>query len=210
MLTLYRFRYSTNVDRVALALAHKGVEVESVWITPDDRSKVEEVSGQPLVPVLVDGDEVVADSTRIVEWLEERRPDPPLFPADPALAAEVRLFVDWFNRVWKCEPNLLADALDAGRSLDEPELAEWAAAIGARLAWLDALLVGRDHLFGEFSAADVSAWPFLRYALWIDDDDTETFHRVIHEHQSLEGKPNLRAWIERVRDERWIGRADTI
>ena len=37
MLRLYRFRYSTNVERVALALAHKGIEAESVQVDPDDR-----------------------------------------------------------------------------------------------------------------------------------------------------------------------------
>src|SRR5438128_7203847 len=67
---LYRFRHSTNVDRVVLALAYKGLDAESVWVDPADRSPVEQVSGQPLVPVLVDGDEVVADSTTIIEHLE--------------------------------------------------------------------------------------------------------------------------------------------
>ena len=56
MLRLYRFRYSTNVERVALALAYKGIEVESVEIDPDDRTPVRELSGQDLVPVLVEAD----------------------------------------------------------------------------------------------------------------------------------------------------------
>jgi len=68
---LYRANFSTNVERVALALAHKGIEVESRWISYDDRSEVEKVSGQPLVPVVVDHrehiDNVVADSTQIAE-----------------------------------------------------------------------------------------------------------------------------------------------
>ena len=200
---LLRFRYSTNVDRVVLALAHKGIEAESVWIDPADRSQVERVSGQPLVPVLVDGDAAISDSTAIIEHLERERPEPPLFPADPARAAGTRVFIDWFNRVWKREPNLLADALDAGRSPNEPELAGWAAAVRERLDLLDQMLTGRDHLFFEFGAADCVAWPFLRYGLWIDDDDTETFHRVIHEHQRSDAHPNLRAYLERIRDERW-------
>src|ERR671916_1936859 len=132
MLRLYRFRYSTNVERVALALAHKGLDVESIWIDPADRSPVREVSGQELVPVLVHGDQVVADSAAILEHLEARHPDPPLYPADPARREEVRVFVDWFNRVWKAEPNLLASALDAGRALQEPELAGWAATVQSR------------------------------------------------------------------------------
>jgi glutathione S-transferase len=52
VIRLYRARFSTNVERVALALALKGLEAESVWITYEDRSPVEQVSGQPLVPVL--------------------------------------------------------------------------------------------------------------------------------------------------------------
>ena len=56
MLRLYRFPYSTNVERVALALAHKGVEVESVAVDPADRAPLRALSGQDLVPVLVDGD----------------------------------------------------------------------------------------------------------------------------------------------------------
>ncbi len=207
MLRLLRFPYSTNVDRVALALAHKGLEVESVWIDPGDRSEVEALSGQPLVPVLVDGGRVVADSMAILEHLEALRPDPPLFPRVPARATEARIFADWFNRVWKAPPNLLADALDAGRSPDEPELRGRAEEIRARLDVFDAMLTGREHLFGELGAADVMAWPFLRYGLWIDDDDTETFHRVIHEHQTTDAHPHLTAWIERIRDERWAAAA---
>jgi glutathione S-transferase len=63
MLRLFRAPFSTNVERVALALAYKGLEVESVVISYEDRSPVVEVSGQGLVPVLVDGDEVITTSS---------------------------------------------------------------------------------------------------------------------------------------------------
>ncbi len=56
---LYRAPFSTNVERVALALAHKGLEVESVWIDYADRSPLQRVSGQPLVPVLALDDRMV-------------------------------------------------------------------------------------------------------------------------------------------------------
>ena len=105
--TLYRAPFSTNVERVALALAHKGVEVESVVIGYDDRSLVERVSGQPLVPVLVDDGLVVTDSMRIIRHLEARYPDPPLYPSQPHRLAEMLIFIDWFNRVWKVAPNAI-------------------------------------------------------------------------------------------------------
>jgi len=50
LIRLYRSRFSTNVERVTLALAHKALEVESIWVDPGDRSPVERISGQRLVP----------------------------------------------------------------------------------------------------------------------------------------------------------------
>jgi glutathione S-transferase len=198
MLRLYRFRYSTNVERVALALAHKGLEVESVHIDPADRAAVRAASGQDLVPVLIDGDAVIADSTRILHHLERRVPEPPLFPADPAAAAEVEVFLDWFNRAWKREPNLIAAALENGAG-ESDDVERWSARMRRRLDVFEGLLTGRDHLFGAFGAADCAAWPFLRYAVAIEPDDDELFHRVLHERMPLEPRHGrLRDWIARV------------
>jgi glutathione S-transferase len=198
VLRLYRFRYSTNVERVALALAYKGLDVESVAIDPADRTPVRELSGQDLVPVLVDGDAIVADSTRILHHLERRFPEPPLFPAEPAARAEVEVFLDWFNRAWKREPNLIADALERGDG-ESGDVARWSARLQARLELFEGLLTGREHLFGEFGAADCAAWPFLRYAESIEPDDGDPFHRVLNERMTLDHRHRrLRTWIERV------------
>ena len=198
MLRLYRFPYSTNVERVALALAHKGVDVESVAVDPGDRSPLRELSGQDLVPVLVDGDLIVTDSTRILHHLEERFPEPALFPADPAARATVEVFLDWFNRAWKREPNLIVDAIERGDG-DSADVARWSARLQRRLDLFEGLLSGRDHLFGAFGAADCAAWPFLRYAVGIEPDDDELFHHVLHDRMTLtDGHAGLRAWIARV------------
>jgi glutathione S-transferase len=195
VIRLYRAAFSTNCERVTLALAHKGMEdqVESVWIDYDDRSPVEAVSGQGLVPVIDHDGTVVADSLAILRHLEEVVPEPALFPSDPARLAEVELFLDWFDRVWKVEPN----AIEADP--DGPGVLALSAAMDARLDRFEALLAGRDHLMGpELSAADCAAYPFLKYAAGREPADDELFHRILEEHQSLEGRPALAAWIERV------------
>ena len=79
MIRLYRAPFSTNVERVALALAHKELRVESVVIDYRDRSEVERVSGQGLVPVIEDDGTVVVDSMEIIRHLEARYPEPPLY-----------------------------------------------------------------------------------------------------------------------------------
>jgi glutathione S-transferase len=203
VIRLYRIPHSTNVERVALALAHKDIPAESAWIDPADRSDVRRVSGQDLVPVLDDGGKILAESMDIVRYLEERNPDPPLYPSDPARRAEMLVFIDWFNRVWKRPPN----EIEAELRRPEPDLVRVAKLGLAMREWLDlfeAMLAGRDYLMGDdFSAADCCAFPFLKYAaLPLPGGDDELFHEVLRDYQPLgDGHPRLEGWIRRV-DER--------
>jgi len=199
---LYRAPFSTNVERVALALAHKGLEVESVWIEYADRSPVERVSGQPLVPVLeLDDGSVVCDSMQILRVLEERFPSMPLYPADAVGRAQIMSFVGWFDERWKLAPNEIAAALDS----DAPNtrrIEALAGQMGAALRRFEKMLGGREHLMGDaLSAADCAAYPFLKYAAWRDPADDELFHRVLDGYQDVGDHPRLAAWIARM-DER--------
>ena len=191
LIRCYRIPFSTNVERVALAAGHKGVEIEWIDVDPDDRSRVVEVSGQPLVPVLLAGNEVISASPRILDWLEEHFPEPSLLPPDPARRAEVRVFADWFNRVWKRFPNAIAD-----RAGDD---AENAAEMRRAIDIFEALLSGRDFLFGDFGLADVTAFPFLKYgSLGLQKDDTDPFHSVLVEQMPLRPDSPLHAWVARI------------
>jgi glutathione S-transferase len=87
-------RFSPFCWRSRLALAHKGLDADVVpWrFTERDRLGF---SGQDRVPVLVDGERVVADSWAIACWLEDRYPDrPSLFDGDGGRA------VSRFVNVW--------------------------------------------------------------------------------------------------------------
>jgi glutathione S-transferase len=198
---LWQVRFSTNVERVALALAHKGLDAEPVVVDPADRSRVRAVSGQDLVPVLeTDDGYVLSGSLDIVAHLEERHPGAPLYPADPSRRAEVALLLEWFDRVWKGPPNRLADAIDAGGDPQDPVLRTWGEELRASLDRFEALLQGRDFLAGPtFSVLDLAVFPFLKYGVWASDEDDETFHRILVEHLRLETRhARLRTWMERV------------
>ncbi len=200
---LYRVNFSTNVERVALVAAYKGIEVESRYVPDDDRSEVVEVSGQPLVPVIVDHrervDNIVMDSMQIVAYLESHVPSPPLYPTDEARFAEMLVFIDWFNRVWKVAPNLIQAEL----ALEEPDhmlVTRLAREMAQALDGFESLLTGRKYLMGsELSAADICAFPFLKYALKREPADAEPFHIVLDEYQELtDDHYKLRSWIKRV------------
>jgi glutathione S-transferase len=197
---VYRIPFSTNVERVALALGLKGLTAEWIDVDPRDRSPVRDVSGQDLVPVAVFGDgAVLADSTAILEEVERRHPDPPLYPADEAARAQVEIFVDWFNRVWKRAPN----DLDAELGRAEPDAARVLALereLSSSRDLFERLLAGRGYLFGDRpSVADIVAFPFLKYGLIFDPNDDEPFHKILIEHLALGASyPRLEAWVRRV------------
>jgi len=200
MIRVYRIPFSTNVERVSLAAAHKGVEVEWIDVDAADRSPVQAASGQDLVPVAIFEDgSVLPDSTAILEELERRHPDPALYPSDEPRATEERLFIDWFNRIWKRPPN----DLDAELGLDRPDPARidsLRCELAGSRRLFENLLTGRDYLLGDvLSAADCIAFPFLKYGLIFDPADDEPFHRILIEHLALDGGyPRLEEWVRRV------------
>ncbi|MBW3661144.1 MAG: glutathione S-transferase family protein [Gemmatimonadetes bacterium] len=183
---------------MTLALGYKGLPVEIKLVDPADRAAVVETSGQELVPVLVDDGTVVFDSRVILEHLEQRHPDPPLWPEDPARRAEVDVFVDWFDRVWKRPPNEIVVEMKAHEP-DEARIERWGTVMRDSLDRFERLLHGRDFLFGgEITAADFIAFPFLQYARGIDEDDRQLFHRVLERWLRSREHPRLAEWIERI------------
>ena len=196
-LRVHRIPFSTNVERVSLLLAHKRLQAEWVDHDPTDRSELVRLSGQELVPVLEHDGTFLTDSPVILEYLEGRFPAPPLLPADPALRAEVRIFCDWFNRVWKRAPNLYVVEEEKPEP-DEGRLTELGGRLTASLGLFEDLLMGRDFLFGELSLADVTAFPFLKYAVVWEDGDEHRFHEILRDHLRLDGRyPLVEAWIRR-------------
>ena len=93
---LHQFRHSAFCEKVRLMLAYKGLEVTLVEVVPGvGQLELFRLSGQRQVPVLVEGGDVVADSTAIALYLEERHPTPPLLPSDALSRARVLLLDDW-------------------------------------------------------------------------------------------------------------------
>ena len=96
MLELHQFRHSAFCLKVRMALQAKGLSFREVEVMPGiGQIGLFRLSGQRQVPVLVDGDDVVADSSAICRHLEELRPEPPLIPSDPQQRAQMQLIEDW-------------------------------------------------------------------------------------------------------------------
>jgi len=91
---LYNAARSSASFRVRIALHFKGVPFEylPVKLAAGEQSGAafRALNAAELVPVLVDGDRRLTQSLAIIEYLDERFPQPPLLPDDPAARAYVR------------------------------------------------------------------------------------------------------------------------
>src|SRR5690348_10717265 len=67
-------RYSQFSWRTRMALAHKGLEFETVPVRVGDKAAIA-FSEQDKVPILRDGEQIVSDSWKIAEYLESAYPD---------------------------------------------------------------------------------------------------------------------------------------
>ena len=87
---------SPFVRKVAVALTVKGIEYEQEVVLPGTASE-EFLRLSPLgkIPVLVDGDLVIPDSSVICEYLEDIHPEPSMFPVGPADRSRARFLEEY-------------------------------------------------------------------------------------------------------------------
>jgi len=163
---LYSGPLSLFTAKVRIALAEKGIDAEIVSV-PFSRDAgyapkhpdVLRHNPKAQVPVLVHGELALYDSTVILEYLEDHRPDPPLLPAGPVERARCRqleLEADelLFPHVWTL---IQAVFYGGGTTADHAAQVEAAGvAIGRIQATLDERLDGSPYLCGEsLTVADI-------------------------------------------------------
>lgn len=151
MLTLYDADRCPYCARVRIVLAEKQVEFETVQVDLDDRPAwIYEKNPLGRVPVLEEDAFLLPESAVIMEYLEERYPEPPLLPADPAERALARLRIFRFDR--------LGDPYYAVRRGDEAARAT----LDERLGELDAALEAQPYLTGSsYGLVDIAYVPWI-------------------------------------------------
>jgi glutathione S-transferase len=151
-LTLYDADRCPYCARARIVLAEKALPYETVAIDLSDRPAwLYEKNPLGKVPVLEEGAFCLPESAVIMEYLEERYPEPALLPADPAERAQARLAVFRFDSGLGNDYYGLRRGKDGARER-----------LDARLADLDAALERAPFLGGRsFSLADIAYLPWL-------------------------------------------------
>jgi glutathione S-transferase len=177
VITLYDAARCPYCARIRIVLAEKDVPYDPVEIDLADRPAwLYEKNPVGKVPVLEEDGWVLPESAVIAEFLNERYPEPPLWPADPGERAAGRLLVFRFEDFSK--------PYYAFRRGEDGAFARFEDELG----FLDAMLEGAEWLSGRaFGLADVAFLPWLlraRDMLGV----------------ALEPWQSLSAWLERACD----------
>lgn len=96
MLELHQFELSHYCEKIRLILDYKGLPYRKIEVTPGiGQLDLYRMSGNRQVPVLKDGSEVIADSTAIALYLDQKYPDLPIIPTEPKQRALCLLMEEW-------------------------------------------------------------------------------------------------------------------
>jgi glutathione S-transferase len=106
---LWHLKVSNYNEKARWALDYKGIPHTRRAAIPGRHAKLaRRLTGESTFPVLVLDGEAIGDSTRVIEALERRWPEPPLYPADPTQRREALELEDFFDEELGAYSRLLA------------------------------------------------------------------------------------------------------
>jgi glutathione S-transferase len=168
MIKLYDFLPCPFGQKVRIALAEKSLTYELVLVdlTQAEQRRQEFLRLNPYakVPVLIDDETVVYDSTIINEYLDDEYPDPPLLPAigESSMRARARALEDFADTSFTPQVGqLMAELAKPEPSRDAARLQRLRQSIERVLDYMNRELQGSHFLAGDFSVADIGFAPRL-------------------------------------------------
>src|SRR5262249_21064100 len=164
--TLYSMSGSPYARRAWLGRVDKGVAFTHRTMSYDagdvKSEEFRKLTPRRRVPVLLDDDFALYESAAIVEYIEERWPQPSLFSADLRQRAIERRLIREADSYFAERMERLVEAVlftpEAER--DPAHIAEICSRLKSEYALWETLIVG-DHLSGALSAADYALYPLI-------------------------------------------------
>ncbi len=198
MLKFYTHPFSIVPWRVRIALHEKGLEYESVetnLYTREPTSAFLDLNPFAQIPVLDDDGFVIAESIAILEYLEEKYPDPILMPDDLQLRATARKLMCWGTDYWPpawkmwMAPRLPKEMADPWT---DASVSEGRRRIAMHLDVLEKQLANQEWLLADFTLADVCYAPFVLVLDRVDLGD------------EIESRASVKRWVNRLNNRRSI------
>ncbi len=166
---------SPYVRKVLVCMELKGLDYTIDPIAPFvGNERFTELSPLRRIPVLIDGERVINDSTVICQYLEDCHPQPSLYPADIGDRAQARWLEEYCDS-WVGDVVIGGMFYQKGVKRfmfgEEPNETIIARArdeqLPMTLDYLESLMPAEGFLFGELSLADISIASFFRNAVFV-------------------------------------------
>ncbi|MDF1667013.1 MAG: glutathione S-transferase family protein [Planctomycetota bacterium] len=200
-LTLFTLPPSPHNIKIRLALKLKGLEYKTVAVQGfEGREEIVKVSGQPLTPVLQDGDKVIYDSFGIIRYLDANYPEPRIFSADRETQQAIQGWEKFALNDLGSALGLVAGQAFSGQVNDDATK-QAQEILKAQVLKVEEALKDSDYLLGDtITAADLTVVPFLKYPAADHSGYPEgTPFRFVAERLSIDpAHTKTLAWIERV------------
>jgi len=174
VITLYSGPLSMFGAKAQIAVAEKNAACKTVLVPFNLRTRYEpkhaevaRINPKAQVPVLIDGDLEIFDSTQIFEYLEDTYPDPPLWPKPAKARAAARLLEHKSDEVFF--PHVIR-LMSLVTTPDAPEAAQAQAAATAYYDEMEAVLAGKQFLAETYSYADIAFFMAHYFAVLLRAD----------------------------------------
>ncbi len=171
---LFQSQTSMFCEKIRIVLAMKHVLYEVVDVKKDDRKSLIEYSGQRKVPVMdFDGQRII-DSTLIASFLEERFPEPNVYPRGETEKGLCLMLEDWADEV-------LNQAIRGFRRAENPEARKEAErGLGVHIRSLDHLFSGKGFVFDRMTMADIAIFTQLHYLYTALKYEIPASYKAVH------------------------------
>ena len=164
MIKLYDFKSSPNCQRVKIVLAEKNLsyDVAPIDLRAQEQKTPEYLKLNPYgkVPVLTDDATVLYESLIINEYLDEKYPNPPLMPKDPAKKAKARILIDYgmahFDNPYQ---RLRMELMKDSKEQNQQAIASVKDELKKLLQRFEEELDDQQYLVGDFSLVDADLLP---------------------------------------------------
>ncbi len=178
---LFQSQTSMFCEKIRIVLAMKGVPYEIVDVKKDERKSLIEYSGQRKVPVIDFEGQRIIDSTLIAEFLEERFPEPNVYPRGETEKGLCLMLEDWADEVL----NLPRHGLRRAENPEARKEAERGLLVHIRS--LDHFLSSKGFIFDRMTMADIAIFTQLHYLYTVIQYEIPASFKNVH------------AWMELMR-----------
>ena len=166
MLKLYGFAVSNYFNMVKHSLLHKGVDFEEITVYPNAGADYLSKSPMGKVPCIETENGCLAETSVILDYLEVRYPDQPLYPADPWQRAKCLELMKVAELYLELPARRLLPVALAGAAADEKTVAEVKEVMDKGIAAVTTLVSFKPYVLGDsLTLADI----VLRYAMVVAD-----------------------------------------